>query len=98
MMVMMMSDDGQQKDEETFKIIQHMCVCLCTAVHQSVRQSVCQSVCAPPKEGQGCLMSHSCLESQGCHLVPLSYLLSYFFCLVFLLFLSCHFSANGPFF
>ena len=36
----------------------------------------------------------SCLESQGCHLIPLSYLLSRFFCLVLLLFLSCHFSAK----
>ena len=39
----------------------------------------------------------SCLESQGCHLISLSYLLSCFFCLVILLFLSCHFSANSPF-
>ena len=30
-------------------------------------------------------------------LIPLSYLLSCFFYLVLLLFLSCHFSANGPF-
>ena len=44
----------------------------------------------PPKRGWGCL------ESQGCHLIPLSCLLP-FFCLVFLLFLSHHFSANGPF-
>ena len=29
-----------------------------------------------PKGGQGCLMSFSCLESQGCHSVSLSYLLS----------------------
>ena len=50
-----------------------------------------------PKGGQGCLMSSSCLESQGCHLIPLSYLLSCFFWLVLLLFLSCHFSVNGPF-
>ena len=50
-----------------------------------------------PKGGRGCLMSHSCLESQGCDLIPLSYLLSCFFCPVLLLFLSCHFSANGPF-
>ena len=49
---------------------------------------------SPLKGGRGCLMSSSCLESQGCHLVPLSYLLSCFFCLVLLLFL---FSANGPF-
>ena len=41
-------------------------------------------------------MSSSCLESQGCHLIPLSYLSSCFFCLV-LHFLSCQFSANGPF-
>ena len=39
----------------------------------------------------------SCLESQGCHLIPLSYLLPCFFCLVLLLFLSCHFSDNGLF-
>ena len=44
----------------------------------------------PPKEGQGCLMSPRCLESQGCHLIPLCYLLScssawscYSFCLIF---------------
>ena len=46
-----------------------------------------------PKGGRGCLMSTSCLESQGCHLIPLSYLLSCFFYLVLLLFLSCHFCA-----
>ena len=50
-----------------------------------------------PKGGRGCLMSPSCLESQGCHLIPPFYLFNYFFCLVLLLFLSCHFSANGPF-
>ena len=49
----------------------------------------------PPKGGRGCRMSLSCLDSQGCHLTPFSCLL--FFCLVLLLFLSCHFSANGPF-
>ena len=31
---------------------------------------------APPKGGRGCLMSPPCLESQGCHLIPLCYLLS----------------------
>ena len=48
----------------------------------------------PPKGGLGCLMSPLCLESQGCHLIPLYYLLSrssayrcYFFCLIFFLFL-----------
>ena len=51
-----------------------------------------------PKGGQGCLMS-PCLESQGCHLVPLSYLLS---CLFVFAKSSCsfclgHFSTNGPF-
>ena len=50
-----------------------------------------------PKGGRGCLMYPCCLESQGCHLILLSYRLSCFFCLVLLLFLSCHFSANGPF-
>ena len=30
----------------------------------------------PPKGGRGCLMSPACLESQGCHLIPLCYLLS----------------------
>ena len=55
-----------------------------------------QSGCNSPKGGRGCLMSPSCLESQGCHLIPLSYLLSCYFCLILLLFLSCHFSANGP--
>ena len=43
----------------------------------------------PPKGGRGCLMFPSCLESQGYHLIPLSYLV--FFCLVLLLFLSCLF-------
>ena len=33
--------------------------------------------CTPPKGGRGCLMSPPpCLESQGCHLIPLYYLLS----------------------
>ena len=44
-----------------------------------------------PKGGRGCLMSPSCLESRGCHLIPLSYLLSCFFCLVLLLFLVLSF-------
>ena len=36
-----------------------------------------------PTGGRGCLMSLSCLESQGCPLIPLSYLLPcfLFFCL-----------------
>ena len=49
------------------------------------------------KRGWGCLMTSSCLESQGCHLIPLSYLLSCFFCLVLLLVPSCDVSANGLF-
>ena len=45
-----------------------------------------------------CLISPPCLESQGWHLIPLSYLLSCFFLpIVLLLFLSCHCFANGPF-
>ena len=31
-----------------------------------------------PKEGRGCLMSSSCLKSQGCHLVPLLHFLCCF--------------------
>ena len=31
---------------------------------------------SPPKGGRGCLMSPSCLESQGCYLIPLCCLLS----------------------
>ena len=44
---------------------------------------------SPPKGSRGCLMSPPCLESQGCHLIPLYYLLScssakscYPFCLI----------------
>ena len=43
--------------------------------------------CCHPKGGWRCLMSPPCLESQGCHLIPL------YFCLVLLLFLSYLFSA-----
>ena len=49
-------------------------------------------IISPLKSGQGCFMSLSCLESQGCHLIPLSYLISFFcldsscsFCLVIFL-------------
>ena len=46
--------------------------------------SVCMIACSwrkmayswPPKGGQGCLMSPPCLESWGCHLIPLYYLFS----------------------
>ena len=38
--------------------------------------SVRFSLMSPPKGGRGCLMSPPCLESQGCHLIPLCYLLS----------------------
>ena len=53
----------------------------------------------PLKGGHGCLMSAPCLESQGCHLIPLCYLLS-FFCLALLvlLFLSYLFLPAGSFF
>ena len=47
------------------------------------------SLLTPPKGGRGYLMSPPCLESQGCHLIPLCYLLScssalscYPFCLI----------------
>ena len=36
-----------------------------------------------------------CMESLGCHLIPLLCLLL-FFCQDLLFLLSCHFSANGP--
>ena len=39
-------------------------------------------------------MSPPCQESQGCCFIPLYYLL--FFCLLPLLFLTCHFSACWP--
>ena len=38
--------------------------------------SPCLFLFQPPKGGRGCLMSPPCLESQGCHLIPLCYLLS----------------------
>ena len=43
-----------------------------------------------PKGGRGCLMLSSCLESQGCRLILLSYLqlFSFSFSLVLLLFLE----------
>ena len=43
------------------------------------------------------LYFETCLESQGCRLIPHSYLLSCFCCVVVLLFLSCLFSVNGSF-
>ena len=50
--------------------------------------SDCSFLSVPLKGGLDCLMSIPCLGSQGCVLNCLSHLL---------LFLSCHFSANGPF-
>ena len=50
-----------------------------------------------PKGRPGMSDVPSCLESQGCYIwfpFPNSLV---FFCLVLLFFLSCHFSANGPF-
>ena len=38
--------------------------------------SLFTSCVQPLKGGRGCLMSPPCLESQGCHLIPLCYLLS----------------------
>ena len=49
-----------------------------------------------PEGGPGMPDIPSCLESQGCHLVPFP-ISCLVFCLVLLFFLSCHFSANGPF-
>ena len=46
---------------------------------------------------EGRLISSSCLESQGCHLIPLPVSSLVFFCPVLLLFLSCHLFAKGPF-
>ena len=44
---------------------------------RSVYSHTCYAYCqGPPKGGRGCLMSPPCLESQGCHLIPLCYLLS----------------------
>ena len=57
---------------------------------------ICIIIIISSEGGQGCLMLTPCLESQGCHLIPLSCLLFCFLCLV-LHFLSCHFSTNGPF-
>ena len=50
-----------------------------------------------PRGGQGCLMSPSVWNLRASHLIPLSYLLTCFFCLDLLPFLSCHFSANDLF-
>ena len=50
------------------------------------------------KGGGGCLVSLSCLESQGCHFISLSYLLFFSLYLILSLFLSCLVSAYGPFF
>ena len=47
-----------------------------------------------PKGSRGCLMSRSCLESQGWHLIPLAPLL---FVYLFRLVISFSSSANGPF-
>ena len=40
------------------------------------RVSHCCGTQLPLKGGRGCLMSPPCLESQGCHLIPLCYRLS----------------------
>ena len=59
---------------------------------------LCECFPKPLEGGWDCLMSHSCLESQGCHLIPFSDLLSssstYSSCSVFL---SCNFCNNFPF-
>ena len=43
---------------------------------QNIRKLTNISIQSTHKGGRGCLMSPSCLESQGCYLIPLSYLLS----------------------
>ena len=65
---------------------QSNCLCgmICQSDWQDRRPEVFFCVCVwhkiavkqPPKGGRGCLMSPPCLESQGCHLIPLCYLLS----------------------
>ena len=59
---------------------------------------LCECFPKPLEGGWDCLMPYSCLQSQGCHLIPFSYLLSssstYSSCTVFL---SCNFCNNFPF-
>ena len=52
----------------------------------------------PPHEGRRGFLFTSTphLKSEGCHLIPFPYFLSYFSAYLSL-FLFCHFSANGPF-
>ena len=45
---------------------------------QTENNSHSTSAPTPPKGARGCLMSFSCLEPGGCHLIPLSYLPFYF--------------------
>ena len=56
----------------------------------------CLMFSCSPKGGQGCLMSPSCLESQGRHLISLFLSPLQLLYRVLLLFLSCHFYANCP--
>ena len=72
----------------------------CWKKFSSFLHTVCMSVypsCCPQGGGWGCLMSTSCLESQGCHLILVFLSPLLFFYLVLLLFLFCPFSANGSF-
>ena len=55
--------------------------CDLVASSQSLSQFRPPPPSTSPTGGRGCLMFSSCLESQGCRLIPLSYLLS---CLFFL--------------
>ena len=41
-----------------------------------LKKAFTRSGMQPPKGGRGCIMSPPCLESEGCHLIPLCYLLS----------------------
>ena len=51
-------------------------LCYMLVSHYQIWRGFCPYT---PKGGWGYLMAHSCLESQGCHLISLSYLLSCFF-------------------
>ena len=54
-------------------------------------------IISPPKGGQGCLRYPSCLESQGCHRIPIFQLLSCFSTQSSRSFSvwTCHFSGSG---
>ena len=63
----------------------NVCVCVCVRVRVLFLFYLVSPSGVTPKGGRECLMLTSCLESQGCHLIPLSYLLSFFLLLYLLL-------------